>query len=212
MSEGYTRFRCSWAEEPVQIPAALLEALGLWRKRLRDLGLIGALSDGVGFGNISARQGRGFLITGSATGALELLEPRHYALVEETRPADNWLACRGLCRASSESLSHGAVYAALPEAGAVIHVHSAAMWERLADRLPATPSSAGYGTPEIAAAIARLAAAARELPAAIVMGGHRDGILAFGADLQGAGGLLLELLRRAHAERPAPALDTPTPQ
>ncbi len=199
MSEGYTKFRCRWTEEPIEIPPALLESLGRWRQRLRGLGLVGATAEGVGFGNISARLGPAFVITGSATGGLERLQARHYALVEQACAAENWLSCRGLTRASSESLSHAAVYDAAVWAGAVIHVHSASMWERYVGRLPTTPADAEYGTPEMAAAIAALAAAAGgpSAPAAIVMGGHRDGLLAFGADLDAAGRLLLSLARAA---------------
>lgn len=199
MAEGYTKFHCSWTEEPISIPPALLESLGRWRRRLRGLGLVGAMPDGVGFGNISARLGSAFVITGSATGAFESLEPRHYALVDEARAGENWLRCRGLARASSESLSHAAVYGAVAWAGGVIHVHSAPMWERLVGRLPTTPADAEYGTPQIAAAIAALAseAGSRGAPAAIAMGGHRDGLIAFAADLDGAGELLLDLHREA---------------
>jgi hypothetical protein len=195
--EGYAKFRCTWIEAPVEIPPVLLESLGRWRGRLKALGLIGALSDGVGFGNISARLAAGFVITGSATGALERLEARHYAVVEEARAGENWLRCRGLSRASSESLSHAAVYDALAPAGAVIHVHSEPMWERLRDRLATTPASAEYGTPEMAAAIAGLARAMgpAAMPAAVVMGGHRDGVIAYGASLDDAGSLLVELAR-----------------
>ncbi len=195
MSEGYAKFRCSWTEGPVEMPHALFASFGRWRERLRGLGLIGALGDGIGFGNISARLDAGFVITGSATGAIERLEPRHYSLVEESRAEENWLACRGLCRASSESLSHAAVYRALAAAAAVIHVHSAPMWERFAGRLPTTPGTAEYGTPEIAGAIEGLARAIGPagLPAAVVMGGHRDGLIAFGTSLDDAGLLLLRL-------------------
>ncbi len=195
MSEGYTKFACRWTEEPLEIAPALLAALGRWRSELRRLGLVGATQDGTGFGNISARAGgNAFVITGSATGALESLEPRHYALVDEARPWENWLACRGLTRASSESLTHAAVYQTLPWVGAVIHVHSARMWERFAGRLPTTRREAEYGTPEIAEAVAEAVRGARAA-GVVVMGGHRDGLIAFAADLDAAGAAVLALRR-----------------
>ena len=201
MPEGYAKFRCSWAKEPIDVPAAPLAALGRWRGELRSRDLLGATTDGVGFGNLSVRLGmRGFLITGSATGALERLEPRHYALVDETRPEENWLSCRGMTCASSESLTHAAVYGTLAWANGVIHVHSARMWQRYVNRLPTTPGEAEYGTPEMARAIASLAglaslASGSASAAVLVMGGHRDGLIGFGADLDAAGAVLLKLYR-----------------
>jgi L-ribulose-5-phosphate 4-epimerase len=196
MPEGYTKFACRWTEEPIEMAPALLLALDRWRSELRRLGLVGATPDGVGFGNISARVGgSAFVITGSATGGLERLEPCHYALVDEARPRENWLSCRGLTRASSESLTHAAVYQSLPWAGGVIHVHSPALWERFAGTLPTTPAEAEYGTPEMAEAIATAVRAARSA-GVVVMGGHRDGLLAFGGALDDAGAALLALRRR----------------
>ncbi len=171
----------------------LLDALARCRRELRRLGLLGATPEGVGFGNISVRAASGgFVITGSATGSLESLDLRHYALVEEARIEENWLACKGLTAASSESLTHAAVYGVLPWVGAVIHVHCALLWERLAGRLPTTPAGAGYGTPQMAGAIADLARGA-SAAAVLVMGGHRDGLIAFGADLDAAAAPLLDL-------------------
>ncbi len=205
MPEGYTKFACRWTEEPIEIAPALLVALARWRRELRQLGLVGATADGTGFGNISARVGEAaFVITGSATGGLERLEPRHYALVEESRPRENWLACRGLTRASSESLTHAAVYRTLPWAGGVIHVHSPRMWERFAGTLPTTPPEAEYGTPEMAEAIAAAVRGARAA-GVVVMGGHRDGLIAFGADVDAAGAALPGASGRRAGLRKRPA-------
>jgi hypothetical protein len=195
MPEGYTKFACRWTEGPIEIAPALLLALERWRSELRRLGLVGATPDGTGFGNISARVGEAaFVITGSATGGLERLEPRHYALVDEARPRENWLACRGFTRASSESLTHASVYQTLSWAGGVIHVHSPRMWERLAGTLPTTPPEAEYGTPEIAEAVAGAVRGARA-EGVVVMGGHRGGLIAFGVDLGAAGAALLAVRR-----------------
>jgi L-ribulose-5-phosphate 4-epimerase len=77
----------------------------------------------------------------------------------------------------------------------VIHVHHGPLWTKLVDRLPTTDSAALAGTPEMARAIESLV---RTLPARaeglIVMGGHPEGLIAFGRDLEEAGGRILRAL------------------
>jgi hypothetical protein len=46
----------------------------------------------------------------------------------------------------------------------------------------------------MAEAVAGLLTARPSLPGLVAMGGHEDGILAYGADLDSAGALLLEVL------------------
>ena len=93
--------------------------------------------------------------------------------------AGNALGCRGPVAASSESLSHAAVYEADPAAGAVVHVHHIGMWEALYGVVPTTDPRAEAGTPAMAAAVAALVRAG--VPGGLfVMGGHREGLMAFG--------------------------------
>jgi L-ribulose-5-phosphate 4-epimerase len=193
MAEGLIRFDCRWTREPVSIPQPLFAQLTRWRAELYRRGLVGVTADGIGFGNISARLAGGFVITGSATGGITELDASHYALVDGAWPSGNRLSCRGLTVASSESLSHAALYDVLPGVGAVIHVHSAALWERYRDALPTTSQAAEHGTPALAAELA--AAAGASLPGVVVMGGHRDGLISFGRDLDAAGRALLALAR-----------------
>ena len=179
------------------MPLALLSGLDRWRRILKDAGVVGENPDGIGFGNLSARIGRTavFIITGSATGGLAHLDERHYALVDGYDFERNSLSCKGLTRASSESLSHAALYAALPEVGAVIHIHSAALWNRAFGVLPTTAPEAEYGTPEMAREIERIAGGNDiRLPGIVIMGGHRDGIVSFGRDIESAGSALMEEL------------------
>ncbi len=183
-TEGVTKFDCVWTREP--LPAALAPAaagLVACRQELFAAGLVGADPvTGIGFGNVSLRIGDGgaFLITGSQTGHLPELTAADLSLVDATDLATNRVQCRGLKPASSESLSHAALYRCWPQVHAVIHVHNHALWERLRNRLPTTPEDVPYGTPAMAEAIARAAAA----PAGVlVMGGHQDGLLAYGPSL-----------------------------
>ncbi|MDB5308688.1 MAG: class aldolase/adducin family protein [Gemmataceae bacterium] len=194
---GYIQFRCDW--EPADPPAgAVVAALIAWRDRLYQLGLIGVYPDGIGFGNISARGSTGatFVISGTATGGLPRLGPEHFAEVTAFDFAANSLHCRGPVRASSESLSHAAVYASDPTAGVVIHVHHLGMWDQLRDRIPTTCPRAEAGTPEMAWAIEKLLGqpAVRER-GVFVMGGHHEGLMAFGRTPDEAGERVVEAYR-----------------
>ena len=195
MDEGYIKFNCQWITASPPAPATLVE-INTWRNKLFKLGLIGAYASGVGFGNISIRAGENsFIITGSATGALQRLDETHYVLVTDYDLANNSLTCRGPVVASSESLSHAAIYECSPETNCVIHIHNFEMWRRLAGKAPTTGEGIPYGTPEMAEAIKRLFV---ETDVAqerfIVMGGHEEGIIGFGKTPTEAGEILLRRL------------------
>jgi L-ribulose-5-phosphate 4-epimerase len=228
--KGYIQFHCDW--EPAD-PPAVPEALIAWRDRLHRLGLIGVYPNGIGFGNISVRpnpparfpgreggvepssppfpgEGLGegffrFLISGTGTGHLPSLAPEHFAEVLAFDFAANRLRCRGAVKASSESLSHAAVYASDPAATAVIHVHHLGMWEQLRDRIPTTDHAAEAGTPEMARAIeSLLRQPGVEERGLFVMGGHREGLMAFGPTLDEAGARIVAAFER-FTGRPPPA-------
>lgn len=192
--KGYIQFQCHWqASEPPDGP--VVAQLAVWRDRLHALGLIGVYPDGIGFGNVSARRpGGGFVVSGTATGSLPTLWPEHFAEVTDYDIAANALACRGQVRASSESLSHAAVYEADPTARAVFHIHHFGLWERWYGHLPTTHPAAEAGTPGMAQAIAALLAdpAARGR-GVFVMGGHREGLMTFGTGPDEAGNRVLDV-------------------
>jgi ribulose-5-phosphate 4-epimerase/fuculose-1-phosphate aldolase len=184
--KGYIQFQCEWRDAP---PPVVPSELIAWRNRLHALGFIGVYPDGIGFGNISIREP--FLISGTATGHLAELTAEHFSEVISFDIAANTLTCRGRVKASSESLSHAAVYRADPEVRAVIHVHHLAAWESLRGRVPTTDPVAEAGTPQMADAIAELF----PLPGGFfVMGGHREGLVACGSTLDEAGERLLNAI------------------
>ena len=115
-------------------------------------------SNGVGFGNLSVRDGvsRNFYITGSATGGLPELTPTDCVRVVAYDFARNWLRYEGAAIPSSESLTHAAIYESDPSTSAVIHCHDSDLWATLLDRAPTTSKSVAYGTPEMAYEIMRL--------------------------------------------------------
>ena len=192
MDEGYIKFRCKW-DKAEKTDQTFVDALNIWRKKLYDLHLIGQYENGIGFGNISMRyKNNQFIITGTATGGLPVLDHNHYTKVTSCSFSTNTLGCTGPIKASSESLSHAAVYEADQRYGAVIHVHHREMWERMLHLMPTTPENAVFGTPQMAIAIQHILddVHTKQLKL-IVMGGHEEGILTFGRNLQEAGEVLL---------------------
>ncbi len=195
MEEGYIKFNCNWIRGECGSPETITKINGV-REKLYKRGLIGAYPDGIGFGNISVRtQGFEFLITGSATGGMENLNRDHFSLVKDYKISENSLTCIGPLKASSESLTHAMIYECSPETNAVIHVHSDEMWKKLMHNVPTTSEDAAYGTVEMADAIRNLFDGEEVVKEKIiVMGGHPEGILAFGKDLDEALSNLLENL------------------
>lgn len=199
MTEGYIKFNCIWERMDLLIPEELFLDLEKERFRLYELRLIGMNPEGIGFGNISVRSGdqKSFIITGSATGQHAKLQQVHYAMVTGYSFEANSISCRGLTKASAESLSHAAVYEAFPETGAVVHIHCLWLWEKLLNDYPTTSAEIEYGTPEMAIAIKQLASGIKmNDEKVIVMGGHREGILGFGSDLKEATTQLINLYKR----------------
>ena len=183
MSE-YIKFRCEH-EKTAAAPFAGFDQLNAFRSKLRQRDLIGMDASGIGFGNLSVRDNAsGFRITGSGTGGLPELTLADYTKVVAYDFARNWLRCEGPAIASSESLTHAAIYASEPTTGAVIHCHNSKLWAALLDHAPSTSKSAEYGTPELAFAVERLFknsdVKARKI---FVMAGHEGGVVVFGKNL-----------------------------
>ena len=201
IDEGVIKFRCDWIERPA-LPPWRIDGIDDWRTRLYDLGLIGYDAEArVGYGNISVRvaERNAVVITGTQTGHLPRLGPEHYTLITAYDIDANSVTCEGPLRASSESLTHLALYELGEACNAVVHVHDDRGWRALAERLPTTAAGVPYGTPAMARELQRLyreGALARVRVA--VMHGHPGGIISFGPDLDAAGSVLLAQLRAAH--------------
>jgi L-ribulose-5-phosphate 4-epimerase len=186
--EGSIKFHCDWHyAEPFDSP--LVRELLAARDQLFDLGLIGALPDGIGYGNASVGLDRGhFLVTGSGSGGVKRLDVSMLTVVSTVDFEKNCVVCHGPVIASSESMTHAALYQADPMIGSALHIHSRALWEKLFDRAPTTRSDVPYGTPAMAAEIARLFKEEHAgSTGVIVMGGHQDGLLCFGRTIAEAG-------------------------
>ena len=181
MSE-YIKFECEHVMTPAA-PVAGFDELNRYRDKLRERSLIGVDANGIGFGNLSVRsEAKQFQITASGTGGLPRLTLADFTKVVAYDFARNWLRCEGPAIASSESLTHAAVYESEPAAGAIIHCHDSKLWAALLDRAPTTPKAITYGTPEMAYAVQRLFETA-DVKEIFVMAGHEGGIVTFGKDI-----------------------------
>ena len=193
IDEGYVKYQCHWLDKPI-VTLAEIRELNQWRDRLYQLNLIGQYDNGIGFGNISIRdiQPECFVISGTQTGGIPHLTEKHYTKVTEFDWEKNFVTCIGSIQASSEALTHAALYLADPEIQAVIHVHNLSLWQASIDKLPTTNINCAYGTPEMAREIMRLCQEKETKKLKIiVMSGHKEGIITFGKNLTEAGNILL---------------------
>jgi L-ribulose-5-phosphate 4-epimerase len=176
--EGYIKFRCVLQDGPPPSIASLAE-LNKVRTHLWDIGWIGEYPDGTAFGNVSVRtKGSAFIISGTQTGFIRVLEPEHYSLVKDCDIAGNRVVCTGRIRASSESMTHAAVYLASPTVASVLHIHHPQLWKDWQHKVPTTSSLVQYGTPAMAREVSEIVAQ-NPIEGLIIMAGHRDGLLAY---------------------------------
>ena len=148
---------------PVHI---LLNQLDEVRTKLFDLGLVGVYPDGVGYGNVSIRH---------------VLGAGGYCYVRSFDLQNNKVLTAGPVKASSESMTHCAIYHANPLMQCVLHIHNRELWERLLSQgYDSTSVDIPYGTPQMALSMATLACTKTEPSDLIVMAGHEEGIVAYG--------------------------------
>ncbi len=211
MEEGVIKFDLQYTEADPPSARTLAE-LNAWRRILWQLALIGQDPDrygGYGFGNISQRippldapaGKRQFVISGTQTGGLETLGAAHYSRIERYDPQANRVVAEGPVRPSSESLTHGMLYDLDTNIHAILHVHSPHIWQHAsALDIPVTDAAVAYGTPEMAQEAGRLFRETDVLHKGIFsMGGHEDGIVAFGTTPGEAGSILLLALAKSYS-------------
>ncbi len=200
-AEGVIRFRLD--HQPGGPAEAVVTApLRAWFVVLRRLALLGrdpARYLGYAYGNLSRKVEKGFWITCTQTAGRHTLAPDHFTRVSGWDLAANRLRAQGPCRPSSEALTHAVVYEAAPSARFVFHVHSPTIWcQAEALGLAVTDPNAEYGTPAMAEETLRIIAGmGRPGTGALSMGGHEDGILAWGETAEAAGTRLVALLAAA---------------
>ncbi len=198
MDEGYIKFNVVWEKAEALMQGQLKELIH-WRQEMYQHGLIGAYGNGIGFGNISQREGQrnSFYISGSATGLVEKLTAAHFTTVTGFDIEKNEVRCAGPIIASSESMSHAVIYNECPEVNAIIHAHHLGLWTYLLDQVPTTDEKATYGSPEMALSIIDLLKKTQLRKEKIfVMKGHPEGIFVFGETLREAAEILLSWVKK----------------
>jgi L-ribulose-5-phosphate 4-epimerase len=189
----YIKFTCEQVGAEITRFGNLAE-LNAYRRKLLQLRLIGVDAKGIGFGNLSIREGatKIFYITGSATGWKPELTLADCTRVVAYDFEKNWLRYDGSAIPSSESLTHAAVYESDAKVGSVIHCHESKLWAALLNKAPTSSKTVDYGTPEMACEVKRLFNVtdlqSRKI---LVMAGHEGGIVAFGKHLEEAFAVLM---------------------
>jgi len=189
----YIKFSCQRVAAEITSFAGLAE-LNTYRRKLLQLGVIGVDPNGIGFGNLSVRDGAtdNFYITGSATGGIPELTLSDCAKVVACDFEGNRVRYEGSALPSSESLTHAAIYESDATAGAVIHCHDSKLWAAVLNEAPTTSKAADYGTAEMANEIIQLLTRTNvQSRKIVVMAGHEAGILTFGRDLEEAFAVLM---------------------
>jgi hypothetical protein len=203
--EGVIKFQLQFTKAP-PVPFDRLREINAWRKIMHLTQLIGQTPD-FGYGNISQRlepfdapeNQRRFVISGTQTGGLADLTEEHYATVLECYPDRNLIVAQGPIPPSSESMTHGALYALDDSLRWVVHVHSPHIWHNArALGILMTRESAAYGTPEMAEEVRRLF---QDTPVRdrriFATGGHEDGVVSFSQTAAEAATVLITYLARA---------------
>ena len=213
IDEGAIKFEALHRRRP--LPARRFGALACrllaWREILAKTGLVGqepGLYGGFGYGNVSCRVGppsaprrrRAFLITGTQTSGKACVSLADLCVVERCDPRRNQVESYGQVLPSSESLTHGTIYDLGSHIRFVFHAHSPTVWRRAAAlRIPTTERSVPYGSPAMAREVERLWRCSPLAESGILaMGGHQDGIIAFGRTAEEAGQATLRVLARAY--------------
>ncbi len=197
--EGIIKFDLEFRCIPIGTAANIAE-LNAWRQILFRLGLTGldpARYQGLAYGNLSRRLGaHSYIVSGTQTGAKSALSPDDYCLVLDFDLENNFIRAEGLIKPSSEALTHGAIYAGNPQAQCVIHAHSPEIW-RNADLLGifTTDPTIAYGSVAMGEAVRK--AVAEKDAGMIAMGGHEDGIIAYGTKIEQTAKELLQYLAKA---------------
>lgn len=202
--EGVIKYQLNHRYENTQNYS--ISEINAWRSVMYRLQLIGqddARYGGYGFGNISQRFGEDgqFIISGTQTGHIPVLEANDYCLVTAAMPELNRIDSEGTCKPSSEALTHASVYLQDEAIQAVIHAHCPEIW-RNTDmlQLAHTEKDVAYGTPEMAQAVDSLFAIETWRGSTVfTMLGHEDGVVAFGDSLQQAANAMIAQLSLAFA-------------
>lgn len=192
--DGYIKYHFDLQNQSLEMEQDLIDEINYWRSQLLQKSWIGQYPDGIGFGNISCRlQKDTFYISGTATGGRDVLYKEQIVLVNSFSIEKNYISCIGDIAASSESLSHAALYESDKSIMNIIHIHSKLLWEKHKNKLTTSSPSIAYGTPQMARTLQYCKTQIQADSGVIIMGGHDDGIIAYGTSFRQVFQLLVQL-------------------
>jgi len=200
--EGVVQFAYDLQASSRSASAEQLATLNAWRTMLMQMDMIGQTPeryDGFGFGNISMRDDKEFIITSSQSGGIKDLSPEEYVRITGWNFDRFWVDAEGSKPPSSESLTHAMVYECAKNVNFLFHAHCPQIWENAeALNIPTTPPQVTYGTPEMAAAFKQLLEDNVSRPIVFATPGHTDGVFSCGHTARDTGGLLVSYLANAY--------------
>lgn len=203
--DGYIKFRCEhtcadWGSKELPLCPELKQCildLDKFRTFVYEQGFIGMYENGIGYGNLSHRFRGNFVITASATGSAKELGIDGYSLVTGSDIGQNTVQSIGPLPASSETMTHAAIYEASPKIQCVLHIHSRILFDALKEKNAlSTDENIAYGTPEMAKAIKNIAEK-NPCEGIVVMLGHDEGIIIYGLNTEHVQSQLAFLCREA---------------
>ena len=179
--------------------------LEYWRKILFNLNLIGEYPEAaVGFGNMSVVKDYSefahsthpqFIITGTQTGKFADLNGEHYTRVLDYNIFELKIKMMGAIEASSEALTHAAIYDVNENIKSIFHIHSAEIWKKMIeDKSDYTDASIPYGTVEMATATQKCVSGKNA--GVFCMHGHEDGVVIYGTSMEETGALTINLYKK----------------
>lgn len=178
--EGVVKYHAIHRDSPAPAHPLLIK-LDQARTQLFDLGLVGIYPDGICYGNVSIRHESGCIISGTSTGATRILGANGYCYVRDFDITANTIYTEGPIQASSESMTHCAIYEANCVIDCVLHIHNLQLWRLLLDHgYPSTPADTPYGTPQMAQKMASIVQRLANPSSLLLMAGHEEGIIAYG--------------------------------
>jgi len=211
LDEGYVKFRChhntvEWNNPSLTLSKELetrLTALDELRTELYDAHFIGLYENGIAYGNISLRsdistanntdnvdtfdniRSNNFIISATSTGGARKLGLDGYCLVSKVDIEANTVWSIGPLPASSETMTHAAIYQNSQAIHCVVHVHNRKLYDALLkqENILTTPKDVPYGTVEMAYSIMDIAKK-YPLEACILMAGHDEGVLFYGINIK----------------------------
>ena len=202
IDDGVIKYDRSQYEQTPPLNEKEILDLEKWRSTLFQIHLIGEyLPEKIGYGNLSEKKNYSslfqsthpqFVITGTQTGGHPVLTGQFYTRVLDYDLENQKIKVQGPVEASSEALTHAAIYHSNPKIGAVFHIHSKEIWKgMIREDYPFTEETIPYGTKEMANAVRE--AITGKTYGSLVMKGHEDGVIAFGKDNNEAGREILKI-------------------